>query len=363
MIPNNSGELNRLHEFADTKLEQEYIRQYTVGSVGFVRIITFLIGVVYFSFLISDYLWLSEAGAFLTVLISRTVVCVASFMLYGFMSVSKRYEVFRRLYSGYIILLCASYLVNCFCYTEAYFYIHLLGIICIVLVTFLLPNRWGIKLAVSLAVCASYFIGSLAFHPRLDSRDFYSGMVYCVVILAMRSIGTYKSERERRLLYVNGKNLERLAKLDPMTGVYNRQTLNLELDAAIRGEAPFAIVLFDIDDFKLVNDRYGHLTGDQVLMEIVQTVVFALEESDSIFRFGGEEFVLLLRGKHPRRVASDVEEYRRLIDERLFEKGLHVTCSFGIAGCEEGDTAQSLLARADLNLYRAKESGKNCVVV
>jgi diguanylate cyclase (GGDEF)-like protein len=166
---------------------------------------------------------------------------------------------------------------------------------------------------------------------------------------------------------------ERLAITDGLTGVWNRRHLDLRANEEVRrahrfGE-PFSVVLLDVDDFKRVNDVYGHQAGDAVLVELAGRLVAAVREVDTVARYGGEEFSLLL----PR---TDAEGARLLAEKvrgevaatpfTIDDTGRQhaVTVSVGVATHpQDGDTVTALLTAVDTALYRAKRAGKNRVEV
>ncbi len=160
------------------------------------------------------------------------------------------------------------------------------------------------------------------------------------------------------------KKLYKLATRDKLTGIYNRYALNLFMekliDYAQRKNEAFAVVLFDVDHFKHINDTYGHHVGDQVLKSIAQNVKKVIRRSDMFGRWGGEEFLIILTStKDPVKVA---EKIRRAVKENVYVRGVHITISAGVAQYRQGDTLDSIILRADNALYEAKKLGKDKTV-
>jgi len=164
------------------------------------------------------------------------------------------------------------------------------------------------------------------------------------------------------------EQMQRLAAIDPLTGLLNRRygmiRLREEYSKAVRSEGSLGIVMFDIDFFKKVNDTYGHLAGDRVLVHISKLVKPILREGDVLMRYGGEEFCAILPGassedslKMAERIRFAVQESKVIYSE--FE--IKVTLSLGISSYPENDIKheQELLAAADEALYISKESGRN----
>jgi diguanylate cyclase (GGDEF)-like protein len=161
----------------------------------------------------------------------------------------------------------------------------------------------------------------------------------------------------------------RSASTDPLTGVKNRSAMESamkrELGLANRQGYPLSLILFDIDHFKKVNDQYGHLIGDQVLRSVAQIAQETIRDSDIIFRFGGEEFLILLNGTQLSGAALLAERIRRKIEKlQIFpELDMHVAASFGVVALQENESAETIFMRVDNAMYRAKNNGRNRVVV
>lgn len=162
------------------------------------------------------------------------------------------------------------------------------------------------------------------------------------------------------------RRLRHLATIDPLTGIKNRRSMDEELNLAAanaeRSGLPYALVILDLDHFKKINDRYGHRIGDEVLTDLVALLEHNTRRSDYIFRYGGEEFVLLLPGVDGASARTVMASLQAVIQKRLRHPGGSVTASFGVAQLGHGESVASWLARADSALYAAKESGRNRVV-
>ncbi|MHB8947458.1 MAG: bacteriohemerythrin [Rhodoferax sp.] len=161
--------------------------------------------------------------------------------------------------------------------------------------------------------------------------------------------------------------LEKLSSTDRLTGAWNRahfdKIIAIELSRSVRYRQPLALIFFDIDHFKLVNDRFGHASGDLVLCELVKVVCSSIRAGDLLFRWGGEEFVILAPGTSYRSAANLAESLRAKIEQHAIETVGHVSISLGVAEHLADEGAQTLLGRADAAMYAAKSGGRNRVVV
>lgn len=157
-----------------------------------------------------------------------------------------------------------------------------------------------------------------------------------------------------------------LAHTDPLTRISNRlkfdNMLSQEIRRSSRYHMPLSLIMLDIDDFKKVNDTYGHQAGDRVLKETVRLVKDTIRNTDFFTRWGGEEFVVLATDTSLSGACLLAERIREVLDRNPFHGIGHVTCSLGVAVFEKGDTPETLLGRADMALYEAKKNGKNRVV-
>jgi diguanylate cyclase (GGDEF)-like protein len=160
--------------------------------------------------------------------------------------------------------------------------------------------------------------------------------------------------------------LERLVVVDPLTGVFNRrkfhETLGMSITSAMRHQHLFALLLFDIDNFKKINDRFGHQSGDEVLRIVCGLVASSVRSADQIFRVGGEEFCLVATATDLEQAKTLAEKIRQVVESYVFPEVGQVTISIGIAYFREGDTQQLIFARADSAMYQAKHRGRNCVM-
>lgn len=159
------------------------------------------------------------------------------------------------------------------------------------------------------------------------------------------------------------------AKVDALTGANNRaamdETLEREIDLAHRHQTAMSLIMFDLDHFKQINDNYGHTTGDDVLRECVECANQALRKTDMLFRFGGEEFVIILPGVNVTGAALAAERLRSIIEKHVFscrQGVVPVTISVGAASLTLQDTVKTMVDRADHALYSAKNTGRNRIV-
>jgi diguanylate cyclase (GGDEF)-like protein len=161
--------------------------------------------------------------------------------------------------------------------------------------------------------------------------------------------------------------LQTLATTDPLTQIANRNQLHLVLQTSmqtsLRYEIPLSLIHLDIDNFKRINDQLGQATGDEILIELSAFLKQHTRSSDLVARWGGQEFIIVLSKTDLHQAEELANKLRAIIAERSFVVTAHLTCSFGVAQLQKGDTEASLLKRVDTALSAAKKEGKNRVVL
>ncbi len=170
----------------------------------------------------------------------------------------------------------------------------------------------------------------------------------------------------KSIVFDINRKLEVRANFDPLTGALNRGAF-LEIFNHL-SKTPFSypmgLIVFDLDDFKFINDQFGHSVGDEVLKRVAEAVRKHLRRSDLFVRWGGEEFLVVLPYTDLKGAVKVAEKLRKTIEELKFPiKDLRVTASFGVTELEQGEEFLKAFERADKALYEAKNKGKNRVVV
>ena len=215
---------------------------------------------------------------------------------------------------------------------------------------------------------------SLALSPTGPAEQFLFWLAIIVTLGRFLSINADVSRLRQNLkqkhdaLQAASSKLTELASRDELTGLWNRREfmrlLQDEARRAARHQTSFCVAIIDIDHFKNVNDKYGHLTGDAVLHELGQLLEFSRRATDTLGRYGGEEFTLLLQGARLSTATVALERTRNLVaqhDWGTIAPDLQLTISAGISAWHPGDTLTAVMNRADAALYQAKSDGRNCV--
>jgi diguanylate cyclase (GGDEF)-like protein/PAS domain S-box-containing protein len=208
-------------------------------------------------------------------------------------------------------------------------------------------------------------------HKRPDGNEFLSHIVLDPIDFGgekrLRAIIHDISETQRLERIVQGRTneLEHLARTDRLTGLDNRErleeVLKQEQYRADRYQSSFAIVQLDLDNFQSINEKYGHDTGDKVIVEVAQLIKDFCREADSVCRWSGEEFMILLPESNLDGAYLMADNLRARIESHQFSAIDGLTASFGVDMYQEKENINDLFRRVDQALRNAKETGKNCV--
>ncbi len=235
--------------------------------------------------------------------------------------------------------------------------------------------KWG-SVASYVALSVVSFIGTRMNHPGFDLTETFRRVIvaYNTTLTFFMSIQfmtefVKKTYADAGVLEDKNNNLEKSASIDALTGLLNRRTIESYIDRSIRkarGEgSDFSVLMCDIDNFKKVNDTYGHDCGDQVLVNIANIIKSEVRPDDAVFRWGGEEIFIVVNGGEY--IAKAVaERCRKAIEESSVSyngKDISVTITIGGATHYQGASRDDLINRADKHLYEGKQNGKNQVVM
>ena len=196
----------------------------------------------------------------------------------------------------------------------------------------------------------------------VDYRDLLSTITS--ISEKLKSRKSFKQlKSEVKSIRNNNVILNQLAITDKLTSIYNRRYIDNFLLEKIEefNENPqnkLSIVFIDIDDFKKINDTYGHVKGDRVLVEFSEIIKYNIRTEDVFGRWGGEEFIIISESSLET-TAEIANKLKNIIEEHTFCRDLHLTSSFGITTCKYNDTLSTIIQKADYALYQAKRNGKN----
>lgn len=252
-------------------------------------------------------------------------------------------------------------------YPQADFLIQMLGVMAIILITLIVPNIWLLSVGIAVIAAAAFLVQAKFSVANLTSNYFYTGIVYLAFEITVGALFALYFLRFQYREFVAKTELERIYSTDPLTKIGNRVKLEEEADKWLtyceKDNKPLCLALLDVDNLKKINDSHGHLVGDTVLYETAQILRNKLRKKDVCVRWGGDEFILLLPNMSVDQARDLAMEIKDAITSYEFSARLKISCSFGIAQMQRGQSLEQLIAQADASMYLAKERGRNTIEV
>ncbi len=356
-------------KFVDKKLEKEYLEHETGYLLKYIRPAVLIFGLLFFLFSIPDYYLNPNPDTFRMIFFLRLTFLLLVLFLFFLLSKWRDRMNLLNWVSAYAMLVTIFYLIIYYIYdfTEAApnFFVQALAIITLIIVFFNVIRYWSHALAISLLLGCGFIIISLHRPEDIPISGLSAVIVYILIIIILSCISAYRIQLYKRSQFIDKRKLVFMSEKDFLTGIYNRGKFDLELnrwiEIAQRYGDDLAVIMFDLDDLKMINDQYGHLVGDTVLMELTNVVKSRLRSSDIFARWGGDEFIILLPNTTLEKAIKMAERLRDLFASHKFSQVDELSCSFGVAEFETGSNSNTLLKKVDEMLYLAKRRGKNLV--
>ena len=199
---------------------------------------------------------------------------------------------------------------------------------------------------------------AIILYQQVLSIEFWIMIITCALLIAFSYI-IFRSHHKIQ------EKLKHLSSIDTLTLAGNRRALNTELALLAkkvkRTPYPLSLVILDLDNFKSINDQYGHIVGDDILKKVSELIDTNVRSDEKVYRYGGEEFVILPLNTDIDNAIITAEKVRKAVNDYLFDVVGNVTISMGVAQYCEGESPEEWVSRADSALYEAKESGRNTV--
>lgn len=334
-------------------------------SQKLIPILAIVTSVFNFALIIPDWLLIGDLGKRILVVCIRALY--SALVIYTAIK-SKSMRSFR-LFSAFVTvcegLALAIFIFVMLQYERFDFLIQAFGLIIFILVIFLVPNRNAYSVILALAGAAGFFICSHLREPNIDPVKFWAALVYIPAAIILCTVFASSTERHQFREYIAKSRLEHMSSTDFLTDTANRFRLEEEagrwMDFCRRQDMPLSLAFVDVDNLKGVNDRYGHAVGDTILVNLAKLFQRQLRSSDTLARWGGDEFVLLLPNTALASAVTLMERMKSSVDEQSFVASIKITWSCGIVEMEAGDSFQTILCRADALMYEGKHNGKDII--
>lgn len=364
---------NFIHSGYSFSIDEEDIKYKFIflnSIMGFATIAVLMVAIIRFI-----------QGNLLIASVDLTFSAITIFLLYGMRIKKHKIEFFSN------ILLFITYLL----FTAIVLFVDTqltrisIYLLLIAAAYFLKGKRRGFYWLLLIVTTICFIQFSDKFNTGYSDLDIYIFFTYVATFYFMINIyESIKLSQTKNLIYLNN-NLEEIVKqrtaelqnekeilqvissTDSLTGLYNRskleETFKYEQKQSIRYNTQLSIILMDIDFFKEVNDLYGHNIGDEFLIEISNELNIFFRDTDTVGRWGGEEFLIILPKSSIKSAQNIAERIRSIIEKIPFNNIGHKTASFGVASLIDGDELSTIVHRADEALYISKSDGRNKVSI
>ena len=356
--------LNKLCQFRNRDAEADFMDYDKKVSLNIIRALVLMVGAVFALFIFADFYFYHGTQAFLTAVILRTFGLLLTIAVFFLITRFKRYSYALVVVTLTQLVLFAIYLVNLYLLEATQVYLQFMTAMLFIMAMFLIPNVWKNSIIGACTVLAGYMIFRINVLEPLERSSMIMQGIYLFICLTCCAIFLFGRETSRRKQFAAEKHMKHISITDSLTGIYNRGRFEHVLGAWIKNTRRNAIslILFDIDDFKSVNDRFGHTVGDKVLVGLTEIVSAHIRDEDMFARWGGEEFVVLFGNTNLDRAKEQAERLRRLVEINPCANVGKTTISIGIAEYRQGETITEFVSRADAKMYEAKRAGKNRVM-
>ena len=230
------------------------------------------------------------------------------------------------------------------------------------------PKFTFFALSVSLVI---FIIGNVLY--QTDTGILTSNLtnaILSIIVAFFISVVTYNSFVDHTITTIkleeSTKKLEFLSSTDDLTQISNRrkyeQNFKKEISRSKRTDIPISLIMFDIDHFKRVNDEFGHVVGDEVLIKLAESTTSQIRLEDTFARYGGEEFVIILSNSTLEKAMQKTKSIQQNLKKVVFDKDITITLSFGVTQYIPGEDSEEMFKRVDKALYEAKETGRDKII-
>jgi len=353
-------------EFKDKELEKSFFEKTMKNDMKLLRGLILILAIIYLLFLIPDFLILTNFINFQHTLVIRIINFIFLMLLYFYINRIKDYNV-----QSYVVsMVQTSTIISYFILTSNYggswnYFIKIFDVILFLLVIYILPNKLINKFVISNILKVVFFYTAYQ-SIDIETLDFIAGIAYTSIIHLVIFLLSYKIAYHQRLKYLSDMELKYLSEIDNLTGIYNRNKLDIEVERWIKLKQRYgfelSIIFLDFDNFKDINDEYGHVEADNILKKSVRKIESVIRETDIFGRWGGDEFVILLPKANKTKAIKLAERIRLNLNEENKNLRIPVTCSYGVTSVHKEDSLNNLLDRVDSLMYDAKNAGKDKIV-
>ena len=318
--------------------------------------------VVSFLFLVLDLIQIQGQISRLTIAIARYSLSVLLIFMTRLLQNVRSYFAFSAIVSALEAAAIGLNLYALTLYDSPVFMIQSMGFLFSIMVLFVIPNQKWNMVVVSIASSLAYFICSRYCFDQLKANEMWSVILYTTMTILLCTYAVFSRDRSAFQEFVNTTQLEQTSSKDFLTNAVTRARLEDEarrwMGFCRRQGLPLCLVFADVDNLKYINDHFGHAAGDVVLKQLTETMKSQLRSSDTIARWGGDEFVVLLPNVSKDTALMLLERVKQAVSRIEFQNDTPISCSFGVVEMGPESTYQQMLTEADAQMYQNKRLSK-----
>lgn len=327
-----------------------------------IHVITSIVSVVNLLLIISDLLFIQGRTERLAIVLARYCFSILLIIMIRVLQNARSFTSFTAMVTILEAMAVLLYLFVLWIYETPNFMIQTMGLITLILILFVVPNRLWHMLTLAISSAAAYFLLFQFFIQSQTVNELVAAIAYTQLAIVICSVTMFVNDRYAYGEYTKKARLEQTSSKDYLTNVVTRARLEEEaqrwMSFCRRQGLPLCLVFVDVDDLKRINDKHGHAAGDIVLKGLAQLMQKQLRSSDTIARWGGDEFVLLLPNVSLNKAVLLLDRVKQAVQLAEFEEVGAISCSYGVVEMGPDSTYQQLLAEADTMMYRSKRAGK-----
>ena len=354
-------------EFRNRQVEADFMEYEKTTDLRIVRILILIMGFIFALFIVSDYYYFQNEIFSITSLMLRGAGLLTAFVAFFLAGKFRHYNSSLLMITSAELIIFILYLINLYTLKNNEPVLQFMSVLLQILAVCLIPNRWRNCFFAGCFIWIGYIVFCVIFKDTSGQPSLALQGIYLGVLLLSCCILTYSRESTERKHFAAVQLMEYMSITDRLTGIYNRGRFKHMLGIWIKNmrHDPFCLLLFDIDNFKKVNDTFGHYAGDEVLVRTTELVAAHIRDDDIFARWGGEEFVLLFSGVTIDIAAKMAERLRKVVESNPCGEAGKITVSIGVVQYrrEESESINGVIKRADEKMYEAKKAGRNTIAV
>ncbi len=354
-----------LHTETEQNIHLVYDQYRLQNSKKYIRIIAIIACVLNIILVIPDWKLIEETPYRLLVVSVRIIFALSMIGVILCIPKLKKFNQIAAIVTVGEIVALAIYLLVMPLYGNFNYMIQAMGIIAFILIIFLIPNRTINVIMLAVFGPIGFFICACAAAEGIDPNEFWASLVYILLSIVLCAVFATSTQRHQYREYIAKNKLERLSSTDFLTDTANRFRLEQEavrwMEFCRRHEMPLSLAFIDVDNLKRINDRYGHAAGDTVLVDLARAFQRQMRSSDTLARWGGDEFVLLLPNTSLENAVLFLQRIKSCTEEEEETTQIPITWSCGIVGMRPGAGFHTLLSEADALMYNGKHKGKDSI--